>query len=156
MARSLGVLAVQAALLAGLAAGSVAIVGELEIITIPQRLSFYLQREWRPLVSMGLIQVIAGVWLTVGLGHWRWWAPWAAWAALLTVLQTWALRGASLDFSALRTGRWEWRELLLLAMMAVAVAGVPLGLAIRQAHVRHLRSRWQRRRRRLRAERTPA
>jgi hypothetical protein len=151
-----GVLAVQAALLWGLAAGSLAILGELEVMTIPQRLGYTLAREQWTLVSMGLAQVLVGFWLTVGLGHWRWWAPWAAWAVLLTGLQTWVLLGPRLDFGAFPAHRWVWREMLLFLMMAVAVVGMPIGHAILQAHVRHRRSRWQRRRRRLRAERTPA
>jgi hypothetical protein len=110
----------------------------------------------------------AGIWLTVGLSHWRRWVAFSAWTIwIAVVLSIPPLAGLADHALAEATGRaatWRvepqvWAGGLAAAacMSAVGAAlGIPLGLMILKAHQSHRRYRWRARRRRLRKRRMTA
>ncbi len=156
--RSLWVLAIQIVLLTALASATLSILNDVEFKLVSQSLRLTLDRDRWELMTMAFMLVLVGVWLTVGLSHWRWWASWGAWALGLTCLQSWMILldiGSGNLLMDIDGSRWVWRQMLLGAMMIVSIAGVPFGLAIRLALARHRRTSWRRRRRRLQARRSP-
>jgi hypothetical protein len=118
-----------------------------------------------PAVMVIVVAVLAGVWLTAGLAHWkRLWA-WAIFTILVAV-------GVSMDtviapaVTQLTAGpggfgekldyeipEWLFRLLVLGVMMVIAVAGIPPGMLVRRWTTEYRQSRWRARRKRLLARR---
>lgn len=168
---SVTVMAVNAALFGGLAAGMLG--GLLYVLKESADLPFVelWRRHWFGLgFSLTVWPLAAGTWLTVGLGHWRRLAAWITFGSIVAAGV--AVAGVVIavdDLEAVfrETGAWPsladlavgagdtvlrgWT--LLFLMMLGAVAGVPPGLAIRWLLVRGRWAVWRWRRRRQRRER---
>jgi hypothetical protein len=160
-----GMLAVQAVVLTGLVAGSLALVTQIEDLSATEVRRFLEPPGlWFALVVAGWC-VLVGGWLTAGLVHWPRWRAFAMWAALLTVLQGLVLwldsDGAPLFKLAGRTvlppapdaERFVQREAIVGALLVAAALGIAPGLGMlrltainrRQVFRRRLRQRRQRR-----------
>lgn len=104
----------------------------------------------------------AGVWLGLGLAHWRWWSAWLAWAGLLAVLAVSpeVAHGVEAAYARLAgepmpgwvggESPWFFR-LDVAALLSVAcAASMPAGRAARVGLGRARRALWRRRLRRRR------
>jgi hypothetical protein len=162
------VLTLQCLALFMLASIAVASIGELEFMTRPRNILMMLSDERWALLSMAVLQVFVGMWLTAGLSHWRRWTPWAAWAGLIACLLSIELiveapgpppaevLGVPLLPGSLEFGRLVHRLAILGAVLIIAAAGIPLGLMALKLHAKNRAIRWRKRRRRLRRERLTA
>ncbi|MHC4413652.1 MAG: hypothetical protein ACYS0G_00055 [Planctomycetota bacterium] len=117
-------------------------------------------------LAFGLVPISLGVWLSAGLSHTRRLAAWLVFSGLILFLisldcigdpVTRRLLDACGMTISLADYRWDLlsaRLVVLITIMTVATAGIPLGRLALAAHRQWRRSRWQARRRRLRARRT--
>jgi hypothetical protein len=114
----------------------------------------------------GALPVALGIWLTAGLGHLRSLYVWPAFAILILMLisldcvgEPLVGRGLLACGLSIKPVEFFWdqfavRLITLVAIMAIAVAGIPPGLLARAGERRWRRNRWRARRRRLRKRRT--
>ena len=114
-------------------------------------------------ISFVGISMVAGLWLTVGLAHWRRWAAWGTWGGLLAVVLSldvvtvpgiWNLIRPLVEHSGSLPVNGEAYLLRFVAvglMMTIAVAGVPLARMALRANRAYRKRRWGRRKRRWRA-----
>ncbi len=164
VAKALATFLAQLVVLGALAAVTLLLIGQVEDLTTGLSLAAVLRADRLVLASMGGFCVLTGIWLTVGLSHWRWWAAWAAWAALIAGLEAIVLLwnapgpplidalGVAILPGVFEVGRYAGRLEILAATLVVAAAGIPPGLAVLQLHGTNRRLRWRKRRRRRRED----
>ncbi len=161
---AMAILGVQALVVTGLFAGSLALVNEVEEISYRDVARFLDSPEAWFAASVVAWCVLVGGWLTAGLPHWRHWRAFAAWAALMTLLQAFVLclnsPGPPLVSIAGRTilppapdpDRLVYREAIVAALVLVAALGAPLGLGMLRLHAVNRRQLFRRHRRRWRRQ----
>ena len=160
--RSVCALVAQLVLLVGLALGCMTAVHLLE--SSRSDLASRLWHEPLMMVNVGiLLPMVTGLWLTVGLSHWRRPAAWGAWAALVACLltvQSYAdarvpplveLLGVAVIPGSADVERWLRRLLTLGIVLAIAVSGVPVGRILLRVYARNRQLRFRKRRARQRA-----
>jgi len=112
-------------------------------------------------LGIGAVSIATGAWLTAGLSHISWWRAWLGWMLLMVLLVgliaavfLGALAGRSPDLVSWIVGTSVITAAACVPLgviMALALAGVPVGKLILMAHRTFVRERfrWRRRRRAL-------
>ena len=112
------------------------------------------------------LPVLTGVWMTIGLGHWRPWLARAVWGLLIAGLLSWDMLWLAFETIGNRLGivsgvgaeahlqlafyDWILRVFILFVFLMFTFAGSPLGAVLLKIHARRRTRRWSRRRARLR------
>lgn len=155
-------LVTQLVMLVGVALGCMTAVYILE--SSRSDLASRLRHEPLMMVNAGiLLPMVTGLWLTVGLSHWRRPAAWGTWAALVACLltvQSYAdarvpplveLLGVAVIPGSADLERWLRRLLTLGIVLVIAVSGVPAGRILLRVYARNRQLRFRKRRARQRA-----
>ncbi len=112
-------------------------------------------------ISIGAVSIATGAWLTAGLSHLSWWRAWLGWilliislVGLIAAVSLGALAGHVPDMISWIVGTSVITAAACVPLgiiMALALAGVPLGKLMLTAHRTFVRGRfrWRRRRRAL-------
>jgi len=170
LAAALCALLVQVLIVLSLApatASVVAAVPDIISMQVTDNVFDLLYNQSIPAMVVGVtLPVLTGVWMTIGLGHWRPWLARAIWGLLIAGLLSWDMLWLAFETIGNRLGivsgvgaeahlqlafyDWLLRVLVLFVFLMLTFAGSPLGAVLLKIHARRRTRRWSRRRARLR------
>jgi hypothetical protein len=164
-------LAVQAVLILFLTAMVCGSILALDNALIYRSTDFFTKERPGELIGLAISSLLAGIWLTAGLGHLsrrKAWTAWMLWlvfwlivvSAVIAVLDVVVSRPEALwlvhppiDPPSVLLSHWAIRGALIVPSLIFGIAGRPLGRVILRGNERRRSLRWRRRRRRLRRRR---
>ena len=170
LAVALCALSVQVLIVLALATATVLVIDAVPDL-LPVRISgnvfdLLYDQSFAALVIGVTLPVLTGVWMTIGLGHWRPWLARAGWGLLIAGLLSWDMLWLAFETIGNRLGivsgvgaeahlqlafyDWILRVFILFVFLMLTFAGSPLGAVLLKIHARRQSRRWNRRRARLR------